>query len=135
LLARKLAASLALFALAGLVPAPAEAAVGRWSSQGPPGGPVNAIALSPAATNVVWAGTVDVLSGEPKPGHLSKSTDGGRTWGSVRALSFTPIGTIAADPVDPGVALVGTPSTQGGGRPPAPPTAVPPGTPPTWRAG
>lgn len=81
---------LSLLLAALFVPSgPALAGVGIWTSLGPEGGEISALAVDPADPDVVYAGT-----------HGSgafKSTDGGDTWTAI-GLGFTPIAGFAMDP-------------------------------------
>ena len=73
---------------------------GQWTSAGPDGGPVTALAIAPSDPRVVYAGTWG--------GGVFKSSDGARSW--VRAsegLIDRQVSTLAVDPRDPNAVLVG----------------------------
>lgn len=94
---------------------PARAAVGRFTTSGPPGGTINALAISPAAPETVWAATYYNHNVEPKPGGLWVSHDRGRRWTTVYPLLFQGLGVLAADPTDADVVYAATTSLAGGG--------------------
>src|SRR5262245_54049030 len=97
-----------LLLLAGL-PASMEAAEGRWTSQGPGGGPVHKVWFDPHNPSTVFAGgdresSLFSLSGPPAA--LFKSVDGGHTWRAAnRGLESEVIRGLAFDPDRPGVLL------------------------------
>lgn len=74
---------------------------GDWIGLGPEGAEVVTLAASTAQAGLVWAAVHD--------GGVFESTDGGDTWeparGGLEALSYL---SLAADPVDPRRAYVGT---------------------------
>ena len=75
--------SLALVAATGLsAPREAAAAVGSWSSSGPFGGTVRAIAINPDNPQVMLAGTHGA--------GIVRSTDGGSTWHPTLGLPKAP---------------------------------------------
>jgi hypothetical protein len=77
--------------LAALVGAPLAAAVGSWSSLGPDGGSVGAVAVAPSDPRVVYAGA--------SRGGVFKSADGGITWAAAsRGLLDDRIVALAVDP-------------------------------------
>ncbi|MDQ6894467.1 MAG: hypothetical protein M3167_17555 [Acidobacteriota bacterium] len=83
----------ALFALcAACVPLAARAGLNEWTSIGPygPGGNVRSLAIDPAVSGTLYAGT---------DGGIFKSVDSGVTWGPVKAglTSFT-VYALALDP-------------------------------------
>ncbi|HEX7183055.1 MAG TPA: hypothetical protein VF756_14530 [Thermoanaerobaculia bacterium] len=92
-------APLALTLLA--VPAPGHAANGRWTSIGPYGGSVSAIAVAPGARRIVYAGSSDGL--------VFKSTDAGARWTYVGHGLFPAgrISALAVDPRDPDIVYAG----------------------------
>src|ERR1700688_3851713 len=77
--------------LAGLHGAPLAAAEGFWSSLGPDGGAVAAVAVAPSDPRVVYAGA--------SHGGVFKSADGGVTWAAAgRGLLDDRIVALAVDP-------------------------------------
>jgi photosystem II stability/assembly factor-like uncharacterized protein len=77
------------------LPAPAFAAVGSWSSLGPDGGPVAAVAVDPSNPLVVYAGSAQ--------GGVFKSADGGTTWNAAsRGLLDDRMVALAVNPRNPG---------------------------------
>ncbi|HKU67831.1 MAG TPA: hypothetical protein VJP85_08645 [Candidatus Baltobacteraceae bacterium] len=70
---------------------------------------IGAIAIDPANENVVWVGTGegaprnDVIPGDG----VYRTSDGGRTWQRVLALSSALVAKIEIDPRDPNTVLVG----------------------------
>ena len=80
--------------LAALQIAPLAAAVGAWSSLGPDGGAVGAVAVAPSDPRVVYAGA--------SHGGVFKSVDGGITWAAAsRGLLDDRIVALAVDPRHP----------------------------------
>jgi hypothetical protein len=72
---KTMAAGTALALAPLLLPAAARAASDSWSSLGPQGGAVTAIALDPSHPGTVYAGTLW--------GYVFKSTDSGASWTST----------------------------------------------------
>lgn len=81
--------------------APLKAVAGSWSSLGPDGGPVTALASPVGSPNVIYAGVF---------GGVFKSVDGGATWKSAsRGLDLmSAVGTLAIDPLHPSTLYAGT---------------------------
>ena len=73
----------------------------KWTSQGPDGGQVFALAVDPSHPDVVYAGT--------GRGGVSRSLDGGATWEQLPAFfsTFTVLA-LATHPALPGVVFAGT---------------------------
>src|SRR5262245_26345797 len=96
----------ALFGLLGLALVfPASAEVGAWSTHGPEGGSVQAIAIDPHRSSTLYAAT----SG----GGVFKSTDGGEHWTSVNAgLTNLDVDALVVDPAAPAALYA---ATQGDG--------------------
>src|SRR5579864_8014871 len=84
-----------LAALLGWVAAaPLHAGSGFWSSLGPDGGPVGAVAVDPSNPRVVYAGSTQ--------GGVWKSLDGGATWSRAgRGLTDDRMVALAVDPLHP----------------------------------
>ncbi len=90
-----------LLALAPCVPA--AAGVDKWTSQGPGGGYVYALAIDPATPATLYAGTA--FDG----GGVYKSTDGGETWtGKGAGLPGSGVYALAIDPAIPSTVYCGT---------------------------
>jgi hypothetical protein len=94
---------------------PAQAGINVWTSHGPPGGDVSALAIDPDTPRTLYAGG---------SGGVFKSTDGGDTWGAANAgLPTTDaVWALAIDPSTPQTLYAGTlfgdgvfKSTDGGG--------------------
>src|SRR5439155_26784295 len=97
------AASVALFlsSAAGR----AHAGVDQWTSNGPYGGTVWAVAIDPVTPTRLYAGT---------PGGIFRSTDGGASWsGANSGLSTSPY-SIVIDPSAPATLYAGGPAADGG---------------------
>lgn len=76
------------------VAAPLHAGSGFWSSLGPDGGPVGAVAVDPSNSRVVYAGS--------SQGGVWKSLDGGATWSRAsRGLTDDRMVALAIDPLHP----------------------------------
>jgi photosystem II stability/assembly factor-like uncharacterized protein len=90
----------ALANLAGGAPA-VSAGVNVWTSHGPAGTNVNALAIDPATPETVYAGTGD---------GVFKSTNGGTTWNAANTgLPINAdIAALAIDPVTPTILFAGT---------------------------
>ena len=73
----------------------------KWTSQGPDGGQVFALAVDPSNPDVVYAGT--------GRGGVSRSLDGGATWEQLPSFfnTFTVLA-LATHPGLPGVVFAGT---------------------------
>jgi len=88
---------LAMAALGGALLLTVRAEAGPWTTTGPTGGLVGALAIDPTNPAVVYAGT--------SSGGFFKSIDGGTTWTSIStgisAMSAKVITGIAIDPVTP----------------------------------
>ena len=106
-----------VFSLLGLFcmsqPREASAGINIWTSNGPEGGSVNALAIDPATPVTLYAGTW---------GGVFKSTNGGGNWSAVNTdLTNTFVHAVAIDPVTPSTLYAGTiggvfKSTNGGGN-------------------
>ena len=73
----------------------------RWTSQGPYGGDIRALAIDPTVTSTMYAGTFG--------GGIFKSLDGGATWGGVNfGLTNLLIVALRIDPIAPNVLYAGT---------------------------
>ena len=70
----------------------AHAGINVWTSHGPPGGDVRALAIDPSTPSTLYAGT--------GRGGVFKSTDAGATWGAV-GLPGEDVGALAIDPSTP----------------------------------
>ena len=107
---------LPLLILAGLA-SPAStvsAGVGVWTSGGPYGGNIRALAIDPANPATLYAGT--------NGGGVFKSTNGGASWTAINTgLTSTDVQALAIDPTNPTTIYAGTDgggvfkSTNGGG--------------------
>jgi photosystem II stability/assembly factor-like uncharacterized protein len=76
--------------------APLHAGSGFWSSLGPDGGPVGAVAVDPSNPRVVYAGSTQ--------GGVWKSLDGGATWSRAsRGLTDYRMVALAIDPRHPSI--------------------------------
>lgn len=70
------------------------AAIDAWSTHGPDGGSISALAIDPATPSTLYAGTVG--------GGVFKSADGGATWRPRNTgLTNLSIGALAIDPAIP----------------------------------
>jgi photosystem II stability/assembly factor-like uncharacterized protein len=79
----------------------AAAAVNRWSSHGPFGGEITALAIAPANTNSLYAGS--------RGGALFRSVDGGQQWHRAgRGLPAVKIDRIVVSPLNSNRLWVGT---------------------------
>jgi hypothetical protein len=103
-----------LFAVDILRPRSACAGINEWTSIGPDGGPVGALAIDPMSPSTVYAGTFN--------GVVFKSTDGGGSWIQPGvALSGRQVTAIVVDPNSPSILYSATygdgvfKSTNGGG--------------------
>ncbi|HLN58267.1 MAG TPA: hypothetical protein VK416_06875, partial [Thermoanaerobaculia bacterium] len=91
----------------------ASAGVNVWTSSGPEGGVINALAIDPFTPATVYAGT----SG----GGLFKSVDGGGRWTAANTgLTNLNVYALAIDPIAPATVYAGTygglfKSVNGGG--------------------
>ena len=86
-----------------------------WTSHGPEGGIILALAIDPATPTTLYAGT--------EGGGVYKSTDSGGNWSAVNTgLTNTYVDALAIDPVTPTTLYAGTypagvfKSTNGGGN-------------------
>ncbi len=88
---RPLLQLIAFLALVLVSVSPASAGVGRWTTHGPDGGEIRALAIDPSNPATVYAGTAG--------GGVFKSTDGASTWNAVNAgLTSTWVAALAIDP-------------------------------------
>jgi cysteine-rich repeat protein len=71
---------------------PAQAGINVWTSHGPEGGDVQALAIDPMTPTTLYAGTPG--------GGVFKSTNGGGTWGAT-GLTNTSVNALAIDPMTP----------------------------------
>ncbi len=79
-----------------------QASANVWTSNGPEGGPILAIAIDPHTPTTVFAGT---------PVGLFRSTDAGANWqaaGRFNPYSVASVNTVAIDPVTPSTLYAGT---------------------------
>ncbi len=75
-----------------VIPSGAEAAEGRWTSQGPSGGSMQAVRFDPLDARILYAVT--------SAGGIFKSMDGGETWrSSSRGLETQEVLDVAVDPL------------------------------------
>ena len=82
------------------------AGVNTWTSNGPDGGDVRALAIDPANPATLYAGT----SG----GGVFKSTDGGGSWTVINTgLTSTDVRALAIDPANPATVYAGTSPPEG----------------------
>ena len=106
-----------LWILVLLCPLPAgiaSAGVNTWTTHGPEGGLIYALAIDPVAPATLYAGT--------DSGGVFKSTNGGESWTAVNAgLTNTTVLALAIDPSAPATLYAGTfgggvfKSSNGGG--------------------
>lgn len=101
---RRLRAPLALLLLAAVIGLlgrePAHAGLAVWTSNGPEGGAVRALAVNPSSPQTLYAGT---------GGGVFKSSDGGGSWRAVNTgLGNTTVSALAIDPVNPAILYAGT---------------------------
>ncbi len=93
--------------------APQGAAAASWTPLGPAvvpsgggEGRINAIAVNPANTSIIWAGA--------SSGGLWKSTDGGSSWSTTTdAFATLGISAITLDPADPATIYIATGDADG----------------------
>jgi photosystem II stability/assembly factor-like uncharacterized protein len=72
---------------------PAGAGINVWTPLGPNGGPINALAASPAQAGLLWAGSDGA--------GVYRSQDGGASWvRTSRGLPYAAVTSIVADPQD-----------------------------------
>src|SRR5438132_12764701 len=70
----------------------------RWTTRGPGGGTILAMAVDPTDPSTIYAGAWDYY--EPFGTGVYKSTDGGLHWGLAnRGLTSTGVYSVAIDPV------------------------------------
>jgi photosystem II stability/assembly factor-like uncharacterized protein len=87
---RRLLPLTAAFALAAAASSPATGGVGTWTTHGPDGASVGAVAVDPANPATVYAGT---------GGGVFKSTNGGASWSAANSgLGSTGVAALAIDP-------------------------------------
>ena len=73
----------------------------HWTSTGPEGGTIHALAVDPAIPTTIYAVTFG--------GGTFKSTDGGGAWSAVNTgLTAMPVHALAIDPVTPTTLYAGT---------------------------
>ena len=71
-----------------------------WTSNGPEGGIINALAVDPQTPDIIYAGT---------GGGVFKSTDGGASWSAFNnGLTNTIVQVLAVDPQTPATLYSGT---------------------------
>jgi photosystem II stability/assembly factor-like uncharacterized protein len=96
--------TVALTLLLSVSPASGRAELGEWTSLGPEGGNVEALAIDPVTSTTVYAGT---------GGGVLKTTDGGATWAPAsEGLTTFDVRDLAIDPLVPTTVYVAT--TSGG---------------------
>ena len=77
------------------------AGINVWTSHGPEGGYIGALAIDPATPTTLYAGTYR--------GGVFKSTNGGGNWSAVNTgLTNTDVYTLAIDPITPTTLYAGT---------------------------
>jgi len=82
-------------------PIPVSAGFNTWSSIGPEGGWIYALAIDPTTPSTPYAGTYG--------GGMFKSTNGGATWSAVNTgLSNKEVWALAIDPINTNTIYVGT---------------------------
>jgi len=77
----------ALIVALGLLAGYAQAGINQWTSYGPAGGAITALAIDPTTSSTLYAGGAGVY----------KSTDGGEHW-TATDLTNTGVGALAIDP-------------------------------------
>ena len=91
----------ALIVAVGLLAGHARAGINQWTSYGPAGGSVTALAIDPTATATLYAGIIG--------GGVYKSTDGGQHWTAINTgLTNTHVTALAIDPQTPTTLYAGT---------------------------
>src|SRR6516225_4491156 len=78
---------------------PTVASAQTWTSNGPEGGYIQALAIDPTTPATVYAGTIR--------GGVFKSTDGGASWVDTQ-LTNTVVQALTIDPASPRTIYVGT---------------------------
>src|SRR5262250_1271240 len=79
----------------------AQAGFNVWTSHGPPGGDVHALAINPTTPSIVYAGVFGA--------GVFKTTDAGATWNTINAgLTSTDVEALAIDPTAPSTLYAGT---------------------------
>ena len=96
---------------------PLQAGINVWTSQGPFGGTIRALAIDPVTPSTLYAGTIH--PNVPNGGVVFKSTNGGTTWTATGGSFSEFFGALAIDPVTPSTLYAGTlggvfKSTNGG---------------------
>ena len=82
------------------------AGVNTWTSNGPEGGEVFALAIDPVTSTTLYAGT--------QGGGVFKSTNSGASWSAVNTgLTNTEVRALAIDPTTPTTVYAGTGSSGG----------------------
>jgi cysteine-rich repeat protein len=90
----------------------AQAGINAWTSHGPEGGTVSALAINPPTPTTLYA-VAGTFGDEGGPGGVFKSTDRGSTWNTLsEGLPDIPVRALAIDPIEPRRAYAGT---AGGG--------------------
>ncbi|MCP3963713.1 MAG: hypothetical protein GY719_38240 [bacterium] len=83
----------------------ADAGINEWTSQGPYGGFVHALAIDPMTPSTLYAGSFSVWTYQ---GHVFKSTDNGVSWTGVYSDEFGAVFSLAIDPVTPSTLYAGS---------------------------
>jgi photosystem II stability/assembly factor-like uncharacterized protein len=90
-----------LLAIGALFSPVAHAGAGVWTSGGPYGGDIRALAINPANPATLYAGTFG--------GGVFKSTDSGGTWAAANTgLTSLAINALAVNPLNPAIIYAGT---------------------------
>jgi len=96
------------------------AGINVWTSNGPEGGSIRALAIDPATPSTLYAGTDNYVIGSHG---VFKSTNGGGNWTPVNTgLTNAHVSALAIDPATPSTLYAGThgdgvfKSTNGGGN-------------------
>ena len=89
-------------------PHAASAGINIWTSNGPGGGYIGALAIDPSTPGTLYAGTQG--GGMFRSGGVFKSTDGGATWSAANdGLPMNAqVQTLAIDPATPRTLYAGT---------------------------
>ena len=88
---------------------PAQAGIGVWTSQGPPGGSVQALAIDPKTPTTLYAGMSDHRWGSFE---VYKSTDG-EPWRSTGLRNSSAVSFLTIDPATPTTIYAATNSSDG----------------------
>src|SRR5262245_10259770 len=90
-----------LILLIMLQAATVSAGTDAWTSNGPEGGTICALAVDPETSTTVYAGT--------HGGGMYKSTDGGENWNKINTgLTASTVFALAIDPITPTTLYAGT---------------------------